>query len=124
MTLSCSLFIACVISTGWLVSVDAKPVVTPVLVDDDIENVIASQACTTLHGLLSIRHQGRELQLDDGSRWQVDAVQALDTVSWSPTDPIVACHTELTDMAEHQLVHARQVQSGHEMSDPVLSNDR
>lgn len=113
MTLSCSLFIACVISTGWLVSVDAEPVVTPVLADDDIENVITNQACTAPHWLLSIQHQGRELQLDDGSLWQIDAVQALDTVSWSPTDPIVACHAELTDMAEHQLVHAHQLQSGH-----------
>lgn len=117
MTMFRVLFIACIMMTSADL-VAAEPAVAPVSVvseDEAVSTLFADlvAGCQEQRWLRTIQHQGRDLQLDDGSLWQVDSVQALDTVSWTPTDPIVVCHSDLTDTTEHQLVHARLVQPGH-----------
>lgn len=98
--------------------VAAEPTTTPVPVvpaGEAVGSIVTElmSGCQEQRWLRTIQHQGRDLQLDDGSLWQVDSVQALDTVSWTPTDPIVVCHADLTDTTEHQLVHARLLHPGH-----------
>lgn len=55
---------------------------------------------------------GRTIQLDDGSQWQVSDFDQSEAASWQQDATITACDTELINTEEHETAAAHEVKRG------------
>jgi hypothetical protein len=55
---------------------------------------------------------GRTVQLDDGSQWEVSDFDQSEASSWQQDATITACDTELINTEEHETAAAREVKRG------------
>lgn len=55
---------------------------------------------------------GRTVQLDDGSQWQISEFDQNETVNWEQDATITACENELINTEEHESAEAREVKRG------------
>lgn len=54
-------------------------------------------------------NDGQIVKLEDGSIWQVDAVDAIDSMLWLPTTDIIACDGKLINTEDNETVSARRI---------------
>lgn len=55
---------------------------------------------------------GRTIQLDDGSQWEVSDFDQSEAARWQQDATITACHSELINTEEHETASAREVKRG------------
>jgi hypothetical protein len=56
-----------------------------------------------------VSNDGQIVKLEDGSIWQVDAVDAIDSMLWLPTTDIIACDGKLINTEDNETVSARRI---------------
>jgi hypothetical protein len=66
-----------------------------------------------------VTDNGKTVQLDDGSQWQVSDYDQSAASNWQQDATITACETELINTEDHETAEARQVKRG----DPVPDAD-
>lgn len=69
----------------------------------------SSSGCESQHWIDSVLGDGQIIKLEDGSVWQVDAVDAIDSALWLPTTDIVACDDKLINTDDNESVSAIQI---------------
>jgi hypothetical protein len=52
---------------------------------------------------------GKIIKLEDGSIWQVDDIDTIDSSLWLPVSDIVACDDKLINTDDNESVGARQI---------------
>lgn len=55
---------------------------------------------------------GRTVQLDDGSQWQISEFDQSEAAGWQQDATITACENELINTEEHETAEAREVRRG------------
>jgi hypothetical protein len=70
---------------------------------------VGSSACDSGHWLDSVSNDGQIVKLEDGSIWEVDAVDAIDSALWLPTTDIIICNDKLINTDDNETVSARRL---------------
>jgi hypothetical protein len=70
---------------------------------------IASSVCEAGHWIESVAADGRIIKLEDGSIWEVDPVDVIDSALWLPISDIVVCDDKLINTDDNETVSARRV---------------
>ena len=65
--------------------------------------------CESGHWVESVSGDGQIVKLGDGSIWQVNAVDAIDSMLWLPTTEIVACDDKLINTDDNESVEATRI---------------
>jgi hypothetical protein len=73
---------------------------------------LAAQADCHHRRLDKVTDNGRTVQLDDGSQWQISDVDQSETAAWQQDATITACDDELINTEEHETAEARQTKRG------------
>ncbi len=68
-----------------------------------------NSGCESGHWVQSVSGNGEIVQLEDGSIWQVDAVDAIDTMLWLPTTEVVVCDGKLINTDDNESVDAIRI---------------
>lgn len=66
----------------------------------------SSSGCESGHWVESVSDDGQIVKLEDGSIWEVDSVDAIDSALWLPTTDIVACDDKLINTDDNETVSA------------------
>lgn len=66
-------------------------------------------ACEDGHWVDSVTDDGRIVILEDGSIWEVDPVDQIDSALWLPTTEIVACDNKLINTEDGETVGAERI---------------
>jgi hypothetical protein len=69
----------------------------------------AFAGCENGHWVKSVSSNGEIVILEDGSVWQVDSVDAIDSALWLPTTNIVACDDKLVNTDDGETVEAVKI---------------
>lgn len=69
----------------------------------------SSSGCESGHWVDSVSNDGQIVKLEDGSIWEVDAVDAIDSALWLPTTDIVACDDKLINTEDNETVSATRI---------------
>ena len=69
----------------------------------------SSSGCESGHWVDSVSNDGQIVRLEDGSIWEVDAVDAIDSSLWLPTTDIVACDDKLINTEDNETVSATRI---------------
>lgn len=65
--------------------------------------------CESGHWVESVSGDGQIVKLEDGSIWQVNAVDAIDSMLWLPTTEIVVCDDKLINTDDNESVEATRI---------------
>ena len=65
--------------------------------------------CESGHWVDSVSSDGQIVKLEDGSIWEVDPVDAIDSMIWLPTTDIIACDDKLINTDDNETVSARRI---------------
>lgn len=65
--------------------------------------------CEDGHWVDSVSGDGTIVKLEDGSVWEVDAADAIDSALWLPTTEIIACDDKLINTDDGETVSARRL---------------
>jgi hypothetical protein len=68
-----------------------------------------SSGCEDGHWISSVSGDGTIVKLEDGSVWEVDSVDAIDSMLWLPTTDIIACDDKLINTDDSEKVSARRL---------------
>jgi hypothetical protein len=68
-----------------------------------------SSGCDDGHWVDSVSSDGTIVKLEDGSIWEVDLIDAIDSALWLPTTDIIACDDKLINTDENEKVSARRI---------------
>lgn len=68
-----------------------------------------SSGCEDGHWIESVSSDGTIVKLEDGSVWEVDAVDAIDSALWLPTTDIIACDDKLINTDDSETVSASRL---------------
>jgi len=68
-----------------------------------------SSGCESGHWVESVSGDGQIVKLEDGSIWQVDPVDAIDSMLWLPTTEIVVCDDKLINTDDNESVEATRL---------------
>lgn len=68
-----------------------------------------SSGCEDGHWIDSVSDDGTIVKLEDGSVWEVDAVDAIDSALWLPTTDIIACDDKLINTDDNEKVSATRL---------------
>ena len=68
-----------------------------------------SSGCESGHWVDSVSNDGQIVKLEDGSIWEVDAVDTIDSALWLPTTDIVACDDKLINTEDNETVSATRI---------------
>lgn len=66
-------------------------------------------SCESGHWVTSVSSNGQIVKLEDGSIWEVDSVDAIDSALWLPTTDIVACDDKLINTDDNETVSASRL---------------
>ena len=69
----------------------------------------SSSGCESGHWIDSVSGDGEIVKLEDGSIWQVDSVDTIDSALWLPTTDIVACDDKLINTDDNETVLATRL---------------
>jgi hypothetical protein len=72
-------------------------------------SVTASAGCEDGHWIKSVSSDGEIVVLEDGSVWQVDSADAIDSALWLPITNIVACDDKLINTDDGETVEAVRI---------------
>jgi len=56
-----------------------------------------------------VSSDGTIVKLEDGSVWEVDSVDAIDSALWLPTTEIITCDDKLINTDDNEKVSARRL---------------
>lgn len=70
---------------------------------------VGSFDCDSGHWVDSVSSDGQIVKLEDGSIWEVDPVDAIDSILWLPTTDITACEDKLINTDDNETVFARRI---------------
>lgn len=65
--------------------------------------------CESDHWVTSVSSDGQIVILEDGSVWEVDSVDTLDSTLWLPTSDIIACDDKLINTDDNEIVSAYRI---------------
>jgi hypothetical protein len=68
-----------------------------------------SSGCEAGHWVEYVSSDGQIVKLEDGSIWEVDAVDAIDSALWLPTTEIVVCDDKLINTDDNETVSATRI---------------
>jgi len=68
-----------------------------------------SSLCESGHWIDNVSDDGTIVKLEDGSVWEVDEVDAIDSALWLPTTDVVACPNKLINTEDSETVAARRI---------------
>ena len=68
-----------------------------------------SSGCETGHWIESVLDDGQIIKLEDGSVWEVDDVDTVDSALWLPTTDVVACDDKLINTEDDETVSAKRI---------------
>jgi hypothetical protein len=68
-----------------------------------------SSECEAGHWIESVSDDGQLVKLEDGSIWEVDTVDAIDSALWLPTTEIVVCDDKLINTDDNETVSAIRI---------------
>jgi hypothetical protein len=66
-------------------------------------------ACEDGHWIDSVSSDGRIIILEDGSVWEVDSLDRIDSSLWLPMSEIVACDDKLINTDDDEVVDATRI---------------
>jgi len=66
-------------------------------------------ACEAGHSVKSVHADGKIVILEDGTVWEIDDVDTVDTALWLPTTEIVVCDDKLINTDDDETVGARRI---------------
>ena len=69
----------------------------------------SSSGCESGHWVESVSDDGQIVKLEDGSIWEVDSVDAIDSSLWLPITDIVACDDKLINTEDNETVSATRL---------------
>ena len=69
----------------------------------------SAAACEDGHWIDSVTSDGRIVILEDGSVWEVDSIDRIDSMLWLPTSDIVACDDKLINTDDDEVVDAVRI---------------
>jgi len=69
----------------------------------------SASECESGHWVESVSGDGQIVKLEDGSIWEVNAVDAITTMLWLPTTDIVACDDKLINTDDNESVEATRI---------------
>jgi hypothetical protein len=69
----------------------------------------AYSGCESGHWVASVSDDGQIVKLEDGSIWEVDPVDAIDSTLWLPTTDIVVCDDKLINVDDNEQVSADRI---------------
>ena len=69
----------------------------------------SSDSCEGGHLIEEVMGDGAIVKLEDGSLWQVDAVDSVDSALWLPTTHIAVCDGKLINTEDNESVQAKRV---------------
>lgn len=65
--------------------------------------------CEDGHWVQSVSSDGAIVILEDGSVWEIDPADQVDTALWLPTTNIVACDGKLIDTDDNEIAEAKRL---------------
>ena len=65
--------------------------------------------CDDGHWVDSVSDDGTIVKLEDGSVWEIDSVDAIDSALWLPTTEIIACDDKLINTDDNETVSAQRL---------------
>jgi len=68
-----------------------------------------SSGCESGHWVESVSDDGEIVKLEDGSIWEVDGADTIDSALWLPTTEIVVCDGRLINTDDNEKVSATQI---------------
>lgn len=68
-----------------------------------------ASGCEAGHWIDSVAADGQIIKLEDGSIWEVDPVDAIDSALWLPITDIVVCGDKLINTDDNETVSARRI---------------
>jgi hypothetical protein len=69
----------------------------------------ASSVCESGLSIISVLNDGKLIKLDDGSLWEVDDADTVDSELWLTTEDVVICGDKITDVDEEETVEATKI---------------
>jgi hypothetical protein len=65
--------------------------------------------CESGHWIESVIDDGRIIKLEDGSVWEVDSIDQIDSMLWLPVSDIVVCGDKLINVDDNESVNATRL---------------
>jgi len=69
----------------------------------------ALASCEDGHWVKSVSSDGAVVILEDGSVWEIDEIDRIDTRLWLPTTNITACDDKLINTDDKEVVDAKRL---------------
>lgn len=66
-------------------------------------------ACEDGHWIDSVSDDSRIVILEDGTVWEIDSLDRIDSSLWLPTSEIVACDDKLINTDDDEVVDATRI---------------
>lgn len=70
---------------------------------------LVSSGCESGHWVESVFNDGQIVKLEDGSIWEVNPVDSIDSMLWLPTTDIIACDDKLINTDDNETVSAQRI---------------
>lgn len=70
---------------------------------------VAHADCEDGHWVKSVSSDGAIVILEDGSVWEIDSADQVDTALWLPMTNIVACDDKLIDTDDNEIAGATRI---------------
>jgi len=68
-----------------------------------------TSSCETGHWIESVLDDGQMIKLEDGSIWQVDPVDAIDSALWLPVTDVIVCTDKIINVDDNESVSAMRI---------------
>jgi len=68
-----------------------------------------TSSCETGHWIDSVLDDGQIIKLEDGSIWQVDPVDAIDSALWLPVTDVIVCNDKIINVDDNESVSAMRI---------------
>jgi hypothetical protein len=69
----------------------------------------ASRNCIDGHWISSVSGNGQIVVLEDGTVWEIDAVDTIDTMLWLPTENVLICGSRMINIRNGKAVRATRL---------------
>lgn len=66
-------------------------------------------SCESGHWIADVMSDGEIIKLEDGSLWEVDGADTVDSALWLPTTEVVICDDKIINTDDNETVHATQI---------------